>query len=379
MKFRVKYFNAARIMRPVSTSALDKYLPGEHRRNMRFGTCLALGLLIIVLPLRADEKLPVLKVGDKVYSNVTVTVVTPTDICFTYRGGMANAKLKDLASELQKHFHYNATNAQAVENKQIEANAQYRANPRSHPAQPPPNNALDSISPRVLFIGNSYTGVNNLPQIFHDVAVSAGRTPSEIKAVTPSGLTLFQHLNSPDTLKVIDEGNWDIVILQAQSQEAAMSEQFPNMGDHFLKGAAGLYDHIKAGSPHAKIILYQTWARHADYWNDPKADRSIGNNPADMQARIRKWHQTAAAQKNDFLIAPVGDAWELNYKSPDAIRLHAADNSHPAFNGSYLAALVIYGTIYDPPNLKVSYHGDLSHAETLQLQAIATQVKHMIR
>jgi hypothetical protein len=156
-----------------------------------------------------------------------------------------------------------------------------------------------------------------------------------------------------------------------------VSEQFPTVRNCFLKGAAGLYDRIKTNSPHAKIVLYQTWARHADYWNDPKADRSIGNDPADMQGRIRKWHQNAAAQKSDFLIAPVGDAWELNYKNPNAIRLHAGDNSHPAFNGSYLAALVIYDTIYDPPDLNVSYHGNLSHAETLYLQTIATQATHM--
>jgi hypothetical protein len=239
------------------------------------------------------------------------------------------------------------------------------------------NGAPGSSSARVLFIGNSYVGVNNLPQVFHEVAASAGRAPSEIKVDAPGGVTLYLHLNSPGTLKLIDEGNWDIVILQAQSQEAAMSEQFPDWRFAFLNGAAGLYDRIKSNSPQAKIVLYQTWARHADYWNDSKADRSVGNNPAEMQGRIRKWHQTAAAQKSEFLIAPVGDAWELNYKNPKAIRLHAADNSHPAFSGSYLAALVIYGTIYDPPNLNVSYHGDLSDAEALYLQTIATQATHM--
>ena len=353
---------------------------------MRLGTYLALGLLLIALKVCADEKLPVLKVGDEVFSNVTVTAVTPTDIYFTYPGGMANAKLKKLGPEWQKHFHYNGTNALAMEKNQSKANAQYHADLASHPALLPPNedrsaptsaDAPDSSSPRVLFIGNSYTSVNNLPQIFHDVAASAGHAPSEIKDVTLGGMTLYQHLTSPGTLKLIDEGNWDIVVLQAQSMEATMSEQFANWRYYFLKGAAGLYDRVKAGSPHAKIILYQTWARHADYWNDPKADRSIGNNPDDMQARIRKWHQNAAAQKNDFIIAPVGDAWELNYKNPNAIRLHAADNSHPAFSGSYLAALVIYGTIYHHPlNLNVFYHGDLNSAETLYLQTIATQVTH---
>jgi hypothetical protein len=183
---------------------------------MRLGTYLALGLLLIALKVCADEKLPALKVGNEVFSNVTVTAVTPTDIYFTYPGGMANAKLKKLDPELQKHFHYNTTNTVAVEKNQSKANAQYHADLASHPVLLPSNegrSAPDSASPRVLFIGNSYTGVNNLPQIFHDVAVSAGHAPAEIKAVTPGGVTLYQQLNSPDTLKAIDEGNWDIVIL----------------------------------------------------------------------------------------------------------------------------------------------------------------------
>ena len=104
---------------------------------MRWQACLTLGLLIIALKVCADDNLPVLKVGDDVFSNVTVIRVTPTDIYFTYPGGMANAKLKQLEPELQKHFHYNATNAIAVEKNQIEANAQYHANLVSHPALPP--------------------------------------------------------------------------------------------------------------------------------------------------------------------------------------------------------------------------------------------------
>jgi hypothetical protein len=238
--------------------------------------------------------------------------------------------------------------------------------------------APGSASPRVLFIGNSYTGVNNLPQIFRNIAASAGRAPAEVKAATPGGLTLYQHLNSPETLQLIDEGGWDFVIIQAQSQEAAASEQLQDIRYYFLKGAAGLYERVKTNSPRARVVLYQTWARHADYWNDPKADRSIGNTPGEMQARIRKWNQNAAAQKSDFLIAPVGDAWELNYQNPQAVRLHQADNTHPAFNGSYLAALVIYSTIYHPPNLDVSYHGTLTRAETLYLQGIATQAARMV-
>ena len=83
------------------------------------------GLMAAVWAANADETLPVLKVGINVYSNVTVTTVTPTDIYFTHSGGMGNAKLKQLSPELQEHFGYDAKQAGAVEQKQTAANTEY--------------------------------------------------------------------------------------------------------------------------------------------------------------------------------------------------------------------------------------------------------------
>jgi hypothetical protein len=79
-----------------------------------FVLCLA-GL---TLPVFADEKLPLLKVGSQTYSNVTVTTVSATDIYFVSSQGMGNAKLKDLDPALQKQFHYDPARAQAMEQKQ---------------------------------------------------------------------------------------------------------------------------------------------------------------------------------------------------------------------------------------------------------------------
>jgi len=231
---------------------------------------------------------------------------------------------------------------------------------------------VSAASQRILFVGNSYTSYNKLPQIFQQLAASNGLSP-EIKASTPGGKTLMQHLEIPATLKLIDEGNWDFVVIQGQSQESALAEFFPPDRTNFLQGAAGLYDRIKTNSPQAKVILYETWARHADYWKNPKANTHIGDSPAQMQLRIRRWYGEAAAQRKDFLVAPVGDAWELNYQSPTAQQLHRDDNSHPKFNGSYLAALVIYATLYQPAKLESTYRGDLTEPEARQLQQFARQ------
>jgi thioredoxin-related protein len=95
--------------------------------NLRLAMLTALGLLGAV-SIRADEKLPVLQSGSDVYSNVTVLSVSATDVYFTYNNGkgMANAKLKNLAPDLQKHFHYNPAVASAVEQKKTQANLEYR-------------------------------------------------------------------------------------------------------------------------------------------------------------------------------------------------------------------------------------------------------------
>lgn len=60
-------------------------------------------------------------------------------------------------------------------------------------------------SPRILFIGNSYTSVNNLPAIFKQIVNSASLPEPTIEASTPGGLTLQQHSKRAATVAKIDE------------------------------------------------------------------------------------------------------------------------------------------------------------------------------
>ncbi len=74
-----------------------------------------------ILPVLADETLPLLKIGSQTYSNVTVTTVSATDIYFVSSQGMGNAKLKDLDPALQKHFQYDPARVQAAVQKRMTA------------------------------------------------------------------------------------------------------------------------------------------------------------------------------------------------------------------------------------------------------------------
>lgn len=92
----------------------------------------AFGLLLLAWRLSSaeqikscDEKFAVMKVGSEVYTNVTVTMVTATDIYFTYSGGMGNVKLEKLGPELQRQFHFNAKSALEKEKEERQANARF--------------------------------------------------------------------------------------------------------------------------------------------------------------------------------------------------------------------------------------------------------------
>jgi len=72
---------------------------------MRFFTLALVALSLLCA--RAEEKFPTLQVGKNIYTNVTITSVTGSQIYFMHARGIANAKLHDLSSDLQKHFNYN--------------------------------------------------------------------------------------------------------------------------------------------------------------------------------------------------------------------------------------------------------------------------------
>jgi hypothetical protein len=111
------------------------------KRILLVGTMLA-GPLVGL----GDEHFATLKAGSEVYSNVTVTSATATQIYFTHSGGISGAKLKDLETDLQSHFHYDPTTAASAELRRIQEDAQYRQSVASASATNRSNASVDSTS-----------------------------------------------------------------------------------------------------------------------------------------------------------------------------------------------------------------------------------------
>ena len=216
--------------------------------------------------------------------------------------------------------------------------------------------AQDTLS--VLFIGNSYTSANNLPQLVQNLSTSAGKTLN-IDSNMPGGFPLSSHLNDATTFSKISQGNWDYVILQEQSQIPTIdyyryNDMYPAMTD--LKSVIEQYN------PCAKIITYMTWGRRfGGQQCDPSGTHCspVFANFNHMQDSLTSAYLEISEQLN-IQCAPVGVTWQ-NILNDTTLVLHSGDNSHPNIDGSYVAALTIFSSIWKQGTSGLTYTAGLSN------------------
>lgn len=220
---------------------------------------------------------------------------------------------------------------------------------------------------KVLFLGNSYTYVNDLPQIVSQLASSAGDA-----LITESnligGYTLQNHAaNSTSTNKILSN-NWDYIVLQEQSQLPT----FP-IPSKFMDGFSDLKNFIKQHKPCSQITSFMTWGyRDGDPQNCP-------SNPAvctyaGMQNLLTERYKEMS-DVYDAEVTPVGVVWKYIRENHPSINLYQTDGSHPSLEGSYLAACCFYTTLFrkNPILITTNYGIDATTATTIR-NAVKTLV-----
>jgi hypothetical protein len=208
---------------------------------------------------------------------------------------------------------------------------------------------------RVLFLGNSYTFVNNLPQLIKDVALAQGDTLI-FDSHLPGGYTFNNHCYNATSLTKISAGNWDYVVLQAQSQEPAFSPSQVN--SQTLPFAIKLDSLVKQFNPCANTVFYETWGRKfGDVANCPFYPPVC--TYTGMQNRLKESYKLFADTVNDVM-APVGEAFRKVISTNTLINLYQSDDSHPSLEGSYLAACVFYETLFQRSVLSNTFNPGIS-------------------
>jgi hypothetical protein len=190
---------------------------------------------------------------------------------------------------------------------------------------------------RVLFVGNSYTYQNDLPGVVGAMGEAAG-VRIEVASSTGGGMTLEDHWagGAGNAVRLIESGRFTHVVLQEQSQRPLLDRP------GFLAPAGELARAVQRAG--AMPVFYVTWARA---------------NAPETQAGLTDAYREAA-RSSGAALAPVGPAWAAVRGLYPELVLYAEDGSHPAPEGTYVAALVMFGALTgrSPEGLPGELSGD---------------------
>ena len=234
------------------------------------------------------------------------------------------------------------------------------------PSLAPEIQRLDNEAPsRILFVGNSYLYYNDsLHNHVSRIAREIGphdRGGYRYKSSTIGGARLSHHhidsLLEPGRLG-IDEP-FDLVVLQGGSAEVLNERNRAQ----FRASAIEMSEKIRATG--AEVALYMT---HAYVEPDDRYEPGMINKIEPTYVYV--------GNELDALVLPVGVAFERAYEARPDIELHKTfDGTHPSMLGTYLAACVVFQSIYGTTTVGMDYDyfGAVKKEDATFLRAIADQ------
>ncbi|RYZ55964.1 MAG: T9SS type A sorting domain-containing protein [Sphingobacteriales bacterium] len=240
---------------------------------------------------------------------------------------------------------------------------------------------------KVLFIGNSYTYVNNLPALVASMASSMGDTLI-YDSYAIGGATFEDHLTLPGCLQKIESAAWDVIVLQEQSLTPALpTGDFFNGSYHF----AGFLDtQIAFHDPCIQKMFYMTWGRKngdpgfASFEGVPAAATYNGMDSL-IRARYFAYADTSVpptmgiplmaggwfAPIRVSQLSPVGAVWHYIRDHHPNIELYDADESHPSAAGSYAAAATFYAALFRQDPSLSNYNFTLNATDAAAIKQAA--------
>ena len=222
-----------------------------------------------------------------------------------------------------------------------------------------------SAQERVLFVGNSLTYYNDMPQLFAGIANDKGFRV-EVDSYTVGGTGLAEMLASGEVQRLIESERWDKMVLQPGTGESAGGSIST---DSTASVVRQLVAALRAVNPEAKVCLYEI---------------SNGVTPGDgsgdydyylsTQQRILD-SVTKIARMAEVPFAPAGECFRWHYADHHDLMLHSVFNDiHPNLAGSYLVACAIFETLYEVPVVPCGYYGNLDQEQAEYLRQIADTV-----
>jgi hypothetical protein len=225
---------------------------------------------------------------------------------------------------------------------------------------------LSAQTTSILWLGNSYTATNNLPDMLSQLALSGGDS-MYYDSNTPGGYTFQLHWDDAYTHSKINQQQWDYVVLQAQSQEPSLDSVYVSWNVYPYARALDSVIHVNDSC--TQTIFYMTWGRKNGDAQNCAAYPAVCTYQG-MQDQLRNRY-LQMGYDNGAMVAPCGEAWRDVIATTPTFDLYIADESHPSVYGTYLNACVFYASIYRRSPVGLTYTAGLPAADALFLQQYA--------
>jgi len=190
----------------------------------------------------------------------------------------------------------------------------------------------------ILFVGNSYTHMNEMPFIFDKIAKSKGKSV-HVEMNTRSGSSFQIHTTRPDLFQTIKSRKWDFIVLQGYSRELSYEPEYLDTAT--MPYIQQILDSVYLNDSCTNVLLYMTWG-----YKEGFLEREETDTYEKMADKIAAGYQYLSDSLN-LPIVPVGMVWKNVRKKYPEIELYDADKAHPSKNGSYIAASSFYTAIFN--------------------------------
>jgi len=204
----------------------------------------------------------------------------------------------------------------------------------------------------ILMVGNSHTYYNTgiYTHVQQLVDIAHPEWEISIAGQTVGGYTLEQHYNNAATIAAIQEGDWDMVILQETSTRGAYEPEL------FHEYAILFDELISQTGAETGFFMVQPWEDDEEMYGLTVANA------------------TYIGAFLDATVAPVGIAYVNALQLQPELNLYNADGYHPSMAGTYLGACVFYSTLWGESTEGIPWWPmEISEEDAELLQQVAWQ------
>ena len=222
---------------------------------------------------------------------------------------------------------------------------------------------------KVLFIGDSLTHYNEMPQIFANLCKAAGyKVHADRQTKGGTGIAMLREDAAlwQTVSKKIASDDWDIIVYQPNRNNPVMTEYFPYYPWKEYSAAKDLVDLILAAG--AIPLQYSSFGVTKGYVTREGCTKKMSRLE---HTNLVTAYNAAVSEMLGSKTVYTGVTFNSLLASDPSLGLYHTDNSHPSPAGSYLVAADFFAVIFgeSPADIAYDYELDAALAKTLRTAA----------